>query len=252
MQLVEHVLDLNALPDLRIHPNHDADLQALALEESQLQTEAEREFKRVKESLSSADNLRLEQSTQHGLVFRSPRADDERALRESSHIRVSVLSILKNGVHFTTKALTSIAERLMEVQRDYAERQEVVVVAAMQTACSYVSVFESAVLQVSALDALQAMATHAACAVHAYVRPVLTQGSDEEVVFRLVQARHPCVELADHVHFIANDCDLSHRRGAQSEGSVRGSAADIWVKGSLYVLRGLLYVLDQSDAFWLL
>lgn len=72
------------------------------------------------------------------------------------------MTILKNGVYFTTDTLASLGDRLLQLKKDYADRQADIVTAAIDTAASYLPVFESASTLVASLDVLQAFAGQAA------------------------------------------------------------------------------------------
>lgn len=225
--LVEHVVDLSQLPDLRVKADHDEALSELQEEDNAIQAQANDWFAVLRDTLiggrdttSLADGVRLEPSTQHGLVFRSTKGEDERLLRDTSLLdrstgrreRLRILTILKNGVYFTTDTLASLGERLLQLRKEYADRQADIVTAAMGTAASYLPVFESASTLVASLDVLQAFACQAAESATSYARPTLLpldRSASSDVRFDVVQARHPCVELVALQRFIPNDVALS-------------------------------------------
>jgi len=60
------------------------------------------------------------------MIFRTTKGDDERQLR-SSNSSVSILSLQKNGVHFTTAKLAAVAEQLKEVEAEYKTKQSFLV-----------------------------------------------------------------------------------------------------------------------------
>jgi hypothetical protein len=120
-------------------------------------------------SSSFADVMKLEKSSQqHGFILRTTRGEDERQLRQNNPPHVTILSILKNGTHFTTTSVLEkrIAERFMTIiDREYEEeKQENIVVVkeeALETAIIIMTylppppliIIESvAVLLVSELD----------------------------------------------------------------------------------------------------
>lgn len=67
--------------------------------------------------------LRLEQDKTKGYIFRSTKQSDDQKLRRAAGQKIQVLSILKNGVHFTTSSLRDASERYQGLQRDYNEKQ---------------------------------------------------------------------------------------------------------------------------------
>jgi DNA mismatch repair protein MSH2 len=73
-------------------------------------------------------------------------------------------------------------------------------------AAGYSSTLQSLSHQVAQLDALVSLAQVAVSAPIPYVRPVMRERGAG--VFRLKQARHPCLEMQDNVSYIANDVDF--------------------------------------------
>ena len=109
-QLVEHVVDMSQLPELKVNAMHDTALEELEEERKGLIGRAERILQEARTSWGSFADVKLEQNSVHGFILRTTRGDDERQLRANC-ASVRILSILKNGVHFTTPTLERIAER---------------------------------------------------------------------------------------------------------------------------------------------
>lgn len=93
-QLIEHVIDLEQLPDLVINPQHDPELQELRTEQLELEAKADKLVKNCRNGWASFADVKLEISPQHGMIFRSTSGDDERQLR-TNNSSVRVLSIKK-------------------------------------------------------------------------------------------------------------------------------------------------------------
>lgn len=93
-QLIEHVIDLDKLPDLVIDPQHDPELEELRTEQLSLESQAEKLVKDARNGWASGADVKLETSPQHGLIFRSTSGDDERMLR-SNNSSVRIISIKK-------------------------------------------------------------------------------------------------------------------------------------------------------------
>jgi DNA mismatch repair ATPase MutS len=93
-QLIEHVIDLDQLPDLVINPQHDPELQELRSEQLSLEAKADKLLKECRNDWASFADVKLETSPQHGLIFRSTSGDDERQLR-ASNSSVRVIAIKK-------------------------------------------------------------------------------------------------------------------------------------------------------------
>ena len=151
------------------------------------------------------------------MVFRTTRGEDERQLR-ANNPQVKILSLQKNGVHFTTPELQSLSERFADIDQEYEHEQQGLVDKTVETAATYLPVAEAASALVAELDVLAAFAQAAALSPASYVRPkILPAGGG---VLNLKQARHPCVELMDGVNFIANDYGLE--RGKSSFQIITG------------------------------
>lgn len=202
-QLVEQVLDLAALPEFRVNPSFSAELTDLSKLICQLEADADKVETHVARQFPE---MRLERSSQHGFVLRSPKVEQEVNYKQSREL--IILSILKNGVYVTTKPLQAIADAHSSLQEEYSNLSAEIVSKAVDTACSYLNIMESISLLIAELDVLAAWANVAACSTKGYVRPrLLAMGSG---VIDLVDARHPCVELTDHVaDFIPNDYSMS-------------------------------------------
>ena len=210
-RLVEHVLDFDQLPELKVNPKHDPELQGLAEEQAQLETDAEKILQRARDGWASSADVKMEtntstnaKSTLQHFLLRTIRAD-ERQLK-ASHSSVEIVSILKTGVYFTVPALRTISDRYATIQEEYREQQQELVVKALETAATYTPLLECVAHLIAELDVLVSFSTSAALSPGVYVRPTLLQKGSG--VLQLEQARHPCVELMDGVNFIPNDYDL--------------------------------------------
>jgi DNA mismatch repair protein MSH2 len=171
-QLVEHVMDLQQLPELKINANHDADLKELETEQHGLCQRAERVLQEARSGWGSFADVKLEQNPTHGFILRTTKGDDERQLR-ANYSSVRIISILKNGVHFSTPALDRIAERYLTLQTEYAQQQAALVQQAVETARTYLPVVEAVAALIAELDVLVAFATAAALSPGTYVRPTI-------------------------------------------------------------------------------
>mmetsp|Transcript_6647 Transcript_6647/g.14556 ORF Transcript_6647/g.14556 Transcript_6647/m.14556 type:complete len:517 (+) Transcript_6647:33-1583(+) len=230
-QLVEHVVDMGSLPELKVNHQHDQELGEIAEKQQELQVKAERILHEARSTWGSFADVKMEQNGKDGFILRTTRGDDERQLRANCS-SVKVLSILKNGVHFTTTALEKLADRYLSLEAEYEEKQSTLVTQALDTARTYLPVVEAVANLIAELDVLASFATAAALSPGVYVRPIVhPRGADAGVgastgfgagvgegeeaekgvggSIDLRGARHPCVELMDGVQqFIANDYDL--------------------------------------------
>ena len=93
-KLVEHVVDMDRLPDLVVAARHDPLLQELDSDMRSLEREA-RELRDIAgNSWASFTEVKLESSAQLGFYLRTTRGDDERQLRQSGG-KVEILSLQK-------------------------------------------------------------------------------------------------------------------------------------------------------------
>lgn len=94
-QLVEHVIDMDKLPELLVNAKHDPELQEIKDEQDEVDAKVDTLLRKVRDGWCSGIDVKLEDSTLHrGLVFRSTRADDEKQIR-ANNSSARVLSILK-------------------------------------------------------------------------------------------------------------------------------------------------------------
>jgi DNA mismatch repair protein MSH2 len=204
-------LNKSFLPELKVNPKHDFELQGLAEEQAQLLSDAEKILQRARDSWASSADVKLDtntstnaKSTMQHFLLRTIRAD-ERQLK-ASNSSVEIVSILKTGVYFTVPALRTISDRYATIQDDYREQQQELVVKALETAATYTPLLECVAHLIAELDVLVSFSSSAALSPGVYVRPTLLQKGGG--VLQLEQARHPCVELMDGVNFIPNNYDL--------------------------------------------
>ena len=217
MKLIEHVIDFSQLPDLVVNADLNDELRNLHQEKRSMQARAEEILDDARCNWASFADVKLEKSNVHALFLRSAKADDERQLRANNK-NVKILSIQKNGVHFTTKELETLSDRSAEIDNEYNIQQREVVEKAVETAATYLPLAEAASALIAELDVLCGFAVAATLSSQGYCRPtVLPQGGG---IIDFKGARHPCVELMDSVDFISNDYLLN--RGTSSFQVVTG------------------------------
>lgn len=160
---MEHVIDLDQLPELMVSPLHDPNLQELREEQDDLEKQANQLYHHAKDNWASFADLKLEKNVQHGMIFRTTKSDDERQLRQNNK-DITILSLQKNGVHFTTSKLSSIGDRLKDIDIEYKQLQKDLVGKSVDTALTYLPIAEAASAIVAEVDVLTAFATAAAIA----------------------------------------------------------------------------------------
>lgn len=156
--LAMKVIDLEALPTLRVHPNVDPKLSSLADEQNDLINDAEKIYLKLKASSDfsgRSDCLKLERSSQYGVALRltnsGKNAEGFTNKNNKNSEKYRTLTINKNGEIFTCKELEKIGERLIEIEDEYQELQESIVKAAMETTISYLPLLESINILISDL-----------------------------------------------------------------------------------------------------
>jgi DNA mismatch repair ATPase MutS len=115
----------------------------------------------------------------HGLIMRTTRGEDERRLRESNS-SVKILSILKNGTHFTVLPLERVSERLVALESEYEEAQSRIVQQALDVAVTYLPLLEAVGALLSELDVLAAFSSTISFSPAGYCRPTMLTSVREQ------------------------------------------------------------------------
>ena len=129
---------------------------------------------------------------------------DERVLRGKAGY--TILSTNKDGVKFVTRKFKDAAKAFADAQAEYEREERALIARAVETVATYATALESLIGVVGELDLLAALAHVCVNAPTPYVEPVVTAAEDGWIEMR--QARHPCMEVMDGVHFIPNDVRL--------------------------------------------
>ncbi|CAN0184702.1 unnamed protein product [Ascophyllum nodosum] len=217
-QLVEHVLDMDVLPDLVINPSYSPQLEELRAEMDEIKEQVDELHQEARDGwcdFGEKDKCLLEDDKVRGFCFRLTKANLEQASNPNATATglisrkksVETLQVLKNGVHFTTPELRGLGRRYKELRREYEEMQSGLVEKAVETAATYIPLVESASALVSELDVLVSFGDVAAMAPIELVRP--TMKGKGEGVLHMKACRHPCLEWQDDMQFIPNDYKMS-------------------------------------------
>lgn len=192
-------------PEPRVNPAWDDSLGEAAAAMEEAEADAQEALAAARRSWGAAIGVKLERDKTRGLLFRCPRKHD----REVRGVPgVKIVSVLKDGVRFTTTTggrggggLRGVAEAMSAAALDYQEKQKEVVSTAVDVVRTYCPVIEAAAAALSELDAVRAMACAAASAPLQYVRPQLVplqwgaDGSPGPVArVEVLGARHPVLE----------------------------------------------------------
>ncbi|CAN0055417.1 unnamed protein product, partial [Ectocarpus sp. 8 AP-2014] len=205
LQLVEHVLDMDALPDLVVNSSYSPELGELKEEMDQIKEEVEDLHQEARDGwcdFGEKDKCLLDEDKQRGFFFRLTKANLEQELKRRRK-GVETLAVLKNGVHFTTSELKKLGSRYKSCRLEYEEKQSGLVEKAVETAATYLPLVESASALVSELDILVSFADVAALAPTELVRPTMKDKGTG--VLKVMGCRHPCLEWQDEMSFIPNE-----------------------------------------------
>lgn len=101
-ELIEHVIDIDRLPDVVISAKHDPELSELEDERISIENSAKKLQDQANSSWGSFTDVKLEHNQQWGFIFRTTKGDDEREIR-ANNPKVRILSLQKVILHFTKK-----------------------------------------------------------------------------------------------------------------------------------------------------
>ena len=102
LQFVEHALDLSQLPELLINAKHDPQLYELSEDIDVCHKDAEKILLQARNNWASFADVKLEEDTQHGLILRTTKGDDERQLRaNNSHVCILSIQKVRSMLHQT-------------------------------------------------------------------------------------------------------------------------------------------------------
>ncbi|XP_002740239.1 DNA mismatch repair protein Msh2 [Saccoglossus kowalevskii] len=203
-EMVETTLDMKQVEqhEFVIKPDFDPDLQTLREKINDLEDEIKSQLKKASTDLNVEANkvLKLESNSQLGYFFRVTRKEEKVIRNNRKYITIDTN---KNGVRFTNSALKSFNEEYMLAKESYNETQKAVVMEIISIAAGYVDPMQLINEILAQLDVLVSFACVSANAPIPYIRPTLqAKGSGQ---LKLIQSRHPCLEVQDEVAFIPND-----------------------------------------------
>ncbi|KAF8922254.1 muts domain V-domain-containing protein [Mucidula mucida] len=198
-EMVEQTLDLTQLEHHAyvIKPEFDPRLQEYAeqlKEHSEVGDDLELELDK---------KLHLENNQTYGYCFRLTKNDAKAIAKKKTYTE---LGTTKSGVFFTTKTMKSLAEDFKDVSGKYNKTQNGLVKEVVNIASTYTPVLELLDNVIAHLDVVISFAHVSINAPEPYVKPTVYEMGTGSLVLR--DARHPCLEVQDDVHFIANDIEM--------------------------------------------
>ena len=206
-EMVETTVDLEALDrhEFIIKPEFDESLRIIRKKLDKLKYNMDVEHKRVSQDLNQdpEKKLFLENHRVHGWCFRLTRTEAGCIRNKKDY---SECSTQKNGVYFTTSAMTSMRREHDQLSQNYNRTQSGLVSEVVSVAASYCPVLEKLAGVLSHLDVIVSFAHVSVHAPASYVRPKIHPRGEGDTILK--EARHPCMEMQDDIQFITNDVSL--------------------------------------------
>lgn len=206
-EMVETTVDLEALDnhEFIIKSEFDDGLRIIRKKLDTLTYNLQKEHQRAGDDLGqdTEKKLFLENHRVHGWCLRLTR-NEAGAIRNKKQYQE--ISTQKNGVYFTTTAMTQMRREHDQLSENYNRTQSGLVQEVVNVAASYCPVIEKLAGVLAHLDVIVSFAHVSVHAPSAYVRPKLHPRGTGNTV--LTEARHPCMEMQDDVSFITNDVSL--------------------------------------------
>ncbi|KAK3687117.1 MSH2 protein [Vermiconidia calcicola] len=206
-EMVETTVDLDALEnhEFVIKSEFDDGLRIIRKKLDTLRYNMDKEHNRVGEDLNqdTEKKLFLENHKVHGWCFRLTRTEAA-AIRNKKQYQEC--STQKNGVFFTTTAMTQMRREFDQLSENYNRTQSGLVTEVVNVAASYCPVIEKLAGVLAHLDVIVSFAHVSVHAPTAYVRPKLHPRGTGNTILK--EARHPCMEMQDDISFITNDVSL--------------------------------------------
>ncbi|KAL1131589.1 hypothetical protein AAG570_011203, partial [Ranatra chinensis] len=210
-EMMVSTLDMSLVDkgEFLVKAEFDEDLQNLREKMDDLEESMKRELNRVARDLGLEPNksLKLESNSQFGYFFRVT-LKEEKSIRNNKEY--TQLDATKSGVRFRSTKLSSVNEDYLEVREDYLKHQESVEKEIISIAVGYCDTLHKLSHILAKLDVLCSFAVVSVGAPKPYVRPKMRPSGSG--VLKLVQARHPCLELIDSVSYIPNDIEFEQDR----------------------------------------
>ncbi|KAH3728455.1 hypothetical protein DPMN_054412 [Dreissena polymorpha] len=210
-EMVEATMDLNQVDnhEFVIKADFDEGLTALKERIDSLEESIKGQINKVARDLGLEPNkvLKLESNAQLGYYFRVTLKEEKVLRNNKNYITIDTKT---NGVRFHNKAVREFNEEYLKAKEEYTEQQKSVVMEVVNIAAGYVEPMLVMNDILAQLDVLVSFAQISTCAPIPYVRPVIREKGSG--VIRLMEARHPCLEMQDDIAFIPNDVSFQRDR----------------------------------------
>lgn len=210
IELVEVTLDLEAIGNhegVMINPTFDDDLMRLSTAKKQIKSKMDSTVDVVAGILNlEAKKVKLEFTSQHGYTFRLSMNDEKKA---RNGLKEMIIVDTKNaGVRFRNGKLDHLNREYLKIASEFESQQQYVMKEIYNVTCNYAPYFSKIGRIMSHLDVLVGFSQAAVVAPIGYSKPTLVERDDETSILKLVEARHPCLELLDNMNFIPNSIEF--------------------------------------------
>ncbi|XP_044597120.1 DNA mismatch repair protein Msh2 isoform X2 [Cotesia glomerata] len=206
-QMVEETIDFDAVEtgEYFIKPSYSSDLTELNESIEKLKKKMKSQLSKAAEDLGleAEKSIKLECTSQQGYFFRVTMKEEKIVSRSKSY---TVFDSIKSGVKFRNGTLEALNQEYLEDREKYEAEQKIIVTEVINLAIGYCSTIKNIAAVAAVLDVLCAFAVAATNTQKTYVRPKMLPSDAGEMKF--IQARHPCVEGQEDVHYIANDIEF--------------------------------------------
>ncbi|KAI9307805.1 putative DNA mismatch repair protein MSH2 [Cunninghamella echinulata] len=207
-ELVESTIDLEAIEnhEYRIKADFDENLQKIQQEINETVEMMNSEHIRVgsKLKLDTEKKLKMEKHSTYGYCFRVGRTEASVLRNKPEFIEYTTQ---KAGTYFTTVKLKDLNESWSTLCNEYEKCQSGLVKQIIDSVATYCPVFESLGAIIAQLDVIISFAHVSLMAPIPYIRPTMQPLGEGNV--KLVESRHPCLEVQNDVQFIPNDVQMT-------------------------------------------
>eukprot|EP00794_Sanderia_malayensis_P000362 gene362-995_t len=205
MELIETTVDLDQVEnhEFMIKAEFDDGLKECKEQMDGIFAKFPRELSKAAKELGLEEGKTIKiETTSFGIFLQD--YFEEKALRHNK--KFQTIETRKDGVRFTNSNLRSMNEEYQTLKTTYNSVQSQLANEVIKIAAGYAEPLQSLSDNIANLDALVSLAVAATMAPVSYVRPVIHEKGEGDII--LVGSRHPCLEVQDDVAFIPNDVKL--------------------------------------------
>ena len=214
LAMIEQVVDLAATIKREYLIKHEFDNVLDKYDKQKKKTK--KEMEKCRDNAISAlnvdeKNIKLEKHKSFGYCLRIQKSKAKQLKNKKKYQK---LSIQKNATYFSESKLRILSNQYKEYEKQYFDRQKLIVNKTIEITKSYISVINQAILKFSELDVILSLANVADKSISGYNLPKIypsSSSSKNKKMIRMKGARHPCLELLKDIDdggVIPNDVEL--------------------------------------------